>query len=127
LRRNGREECEIKDLFEETKIGNLTLQNRFVRSATWDGMAQDDATVTERLIILYSQLAKGKLGLICSGYCYVNPHGKAIPRQIELYKDELISSLKKLTEETHKQQNGFPNAVRNDCIPILLFCSLLSF
>jgi 2,4-dienoyl-CoA reductase-like NADH-dependent reductase (Old Yellow Enzyme family) len=97
------EGCEVKDLFEETRIGSLSLQNRFVRSATWEGMAQDDGAVTEKLIAVYSRLAEGKVGLIDSSFAYVNPQGKAVARQMGLYKDELISGYKRLTNEVHKQ------------------------
>jgi len=33
-------------LFETTTINTMTLGNRFVRSATWEGMAGDDGSVT---------------------------------------------------------------------------------
>jgi 2,4-dienoyl-CoA reductase-like NADH-dependent reductase (Old Yellow Enzyme family) len=33
-------------LFDTTTINGMTLANRFVRSATWEGMANDDLTVT---------------------------------------------------------------------------------
>ena len=34
------------DLFSQFSIGKLKLKNRFVRSATWDGMADNDRRVT---------------------------------------------------------------------------------
>ncbi len=32
----------MPDLFEQTSIGGMNLANRFVRSATWEGMADKD-------------------------------------------------------------------------------------
>jgi len=44
-------------LFEKTEINGMTLSNRFVRSATWDGLAADDGACTDRMINLLSELA----------------------------------------------------------------------
>jgi len=39
----------LNKLFDETTINGMTLKNRFVRSATWEGMANPDGTVTPKL------------------------------------------------------------------------------
>jgi 2,4-dienoyl-CoA reductase-like NADH-dependent reductase (Old Yellow Enzyme family) len=36
----------VSILFEKNSIKNLNLSNRFVRSATWEGMAADDGALT---------------------------------------------------------------------------------
>ena len=54
-------------LFASTSIKKMVLSNRFVRSATWEGMAADDGGVTERLIDVQTDLARGGVGLIISG------------------------------------------------------------
>ncbi|MFO7988423.1 MAG: hypothetical protein R6U16_02945 [Desulfotignum sp.] len=54
----------MTDLFDTTQINGMTLANRFVRSATWEGMAADDGTVTSRLIDTVTHLAEGGIGLI---------------------------------------------------------------
>ena len=38
----------MRRVFEPVKIGNLELKNRLVRSATWEGIAQPDGSMTER-------------------------------------------------------------------------------
>ena len=48
-------------LFEKTEINGMVLANRFVRSATWAGMAADDGACTPRLIKLLSDLAAGQV------------------------------------------------------------------
>lgn len=45
-------------LFETTMIKEMKLPNRFVRSATWEGMAKDDGACTPRLIRLMVHLAE---------------------------------------------------------------------
>jgi len=89
--------------FLEGRIKKLILKNRFVRSATWEGCANEDGSVTDELISLYRMLSKYEIGLIITGHAYVSKEGKATPRQLGIYKDELISGLKRLTDEVHKE------------------------
>ncbi len=89
-------------LFEATEINGMKLANRFVRSATWEGMAADDGAVTPKLIQTMVNLAQGGVGLIISGHTYVRPEGQAGPWQLGIYKDELIDGLKKMTDAVHK-------------------------
>ena len=91
----------MKDLFESTEINGMKLANRFVRSATWEGMAADDGAVTPKLIRTMKDLAEGGVGLIISGHAYVSPEGQAGPWQLGIYKDELIDGLAQMTEAVH--------------------------
>ncbi|NOR10857.1 MAG: NADH:flavin oxidoreductase, partial [Desulfovibrionaceae bacterium] len=63
-------------LFEEAAINGMTLQNRLVRSATWEGMCEQDGKPTEKVVNWYRELAKGGIGLIITGYAFVRPEGK---------------------------------------------------
>jgi len=66
-------------LFEPTRIKSLALKNRFIRSATWEGLATDDGDVTDELIAMMVDLAKGGVGLIISSHAYVDQQGQATP------------------------------------------------
>jgi 2,4-dienoyl-CoA reductase-like NADH-dependent reductase (Old Yellow Enzyme family) len=92
----------MSTLFETTTINNLTLENRFVRSATWEGMANRDGSCTPELISLMVQLARGGVGLIITGHSYIRKEGQAGPWQLGVYRDELIQGLTKMTEAVHK-------------------------
>jgi len=52
----------MPSLFEKTNINHLTLINRFVRSATWEGLATDPGEVTDALIEKMAVLAEGGVG-----------------------------------------------------------------
>jgi len=91
-------------MFEPCKINGLQLSNRFVRSATWEGLATDDGACTPELTDLMSGLAGGGVGLIISGHSYVSPEGKAGVRQLGVYKDKLIPGLQAMTTAVH--ENG---------------------
>ena len=38
----------MKKLFDEVKLNNLTIKNRLVRSATWEGIAALDGSIDEQ-------------------------------------------------------------------------------
>jgi 2,4-dienoyl-CoA reductase-like NADH-dependent reductase (Old Yellow Enzyme family) len=88
-------------LFEPTVINTLPLPNRFVRSATWEGMATADGQVTPKLTDTMVALAQGGVGLIISGHAYVQQVGQASPFQMGFYDDSLIAGLQSMTAAVH--------------------------
>jgi len=89
-------------LFTPSEINGMTISNRFVRSATWSGMAADDGACTPQLVDLMVNLAKGGVGLIITGHAYVRQDGQAGPWQLGIYKDELIPGLKTIAQAVHE-------------------------
>ena len=90
-------------LFTSMKLGNLQVKNRFVRSATYEAMATETGEVTEKLIKLYTKLAKGGAGLIISGHQYVDPMGRAAKYQVGIHGDDLVQGLKEVVEAVHRE------------------------
>jgi 2,4-dienoyl-CoA reductase-like NADH-dependent reductase (Old Yellow Enzyme family) len=64
-------------------------------------MATAEGEVTDALIGLYTNLAKGGAGLLITGHMYVEERGQCSPRQIGNYSDHLIPGLKRLTHAVH--------------------------
>jgi 2,4-dienoyl-CoA reductase-like NADH-dependent reductase (Old Yellow Enzyme family) len=91
----------MKQLFEISSINNLTLQNRFVRSATWEGMAFKDGAVSPKLIETMVALANGGVGLIISSHAYISREGQAGPWQLGIYKDTQMEGLEEMTAAVH--------------------------
>ena len=91
----------MNKLFESTSIRNMILANRFVRSATWEGMAADDGAVTPRLIDIQAQLAAGGVGLIISGHAYVSREGQAGGWQMGAHSDAMIPGLTAMADAVH--------------------------
>lgn len=89
-------------LFTPTQLGSLTVKNRLVRSATGEGMAELDGSITDDMVAFYRRLAEGGAGLIISGHTYVHPLGKASPGMAGLYRDEQIPMHRKLTDAVHQ-------------------------
>lgn len=90
-------------LFEETSLRGMKLSNRFVRSATWEGMATPDGAPTEQLVELMAELASGGVGLIVTGHAYVRKEGQAGPRQLGIHRDDLVPGLRHMVEEVHRR------------------------
>ena len=93
-------------LFEATDIKGLALSTRFVRSATWEGMATEDGASTVRLVNLLEKLAAGGVGLIIASVACVRRDGHWVPGQLGIDKDELIDGLRVMTKAVH--QHGAP-------------------
>jgi 2,4-dienoyl-CoA reductase-like NADH-dependent reductase (Old Yellow Enzyme family) len=98
------EEVKLSTLFESSKIGSMHLANKFIRSATWEGMAEDDGKCSPQLIELMSELARGGVGLIITGHTYVHQNGRHSPWQLGIDRDEHIPDLKKMTLAVHEQE-----------------------
>jgi len=86
------------------KIGSMEIKNRFVRSATFEGMATEDGYVTDKHIDLYKKLAEGGTGLIITGYSYVKENGKSMQKQTGVSKDDFIPGIRRIAKTVH--ENG---------------------
>lgn len=90
-------------LFESTEINGMKLENRFVRSATWEGMAAANGACTQKLTKLFVNLAEGGVGLIITGHAYIRSDGQAGQWQLGIHKDELVENLRKMTHSVHQR------------------------
>ncbi|MFT5700991.1 MAG: 2,4-dienoyl-CoA reductase-like NADH-dependent reductase (Old Yellow Enzyme family) [Desulforhopalus sp.] len=97
-------------LFETTELNGMTLQNHFVRSATYEAMAGLDGTVKDQLCDYMDQLSRGNVGLIITGHAHVTMEAQAGPRQMGIYSDEMIDGLQRITSVVHN--NGGVIAVQ---------------
>ncbi|MHA1729846.1 MAG: oxidoreductase [Promethearchaeota archaeon] len=88
-------------MFSRGKIGNIKIKNRIVRSATAERMASKDGYVTDTLMKLYVDLAKGGTGLIITGGIAVEP-GSTLTRNAPcLFDDKFKTGQKKLIKAVH--------------------------
>ena len=89
-------------LFEQTSIGGMTVANRFVRSATFEGMANADGSCKDEVIALTEELAKGDLGLIISSHAYVDSSGRVRASQLGIHTDDLVPGLARMVDAAHR-------------------------
>lgn len=88
-------------------IGPLTLRNRFIKSATNEGMSPEGVP-SRQLVQLHAGLAAGGVGLTTVAYCAVSAEGCTLPDQIRLDRATL-PHLRALTDAVHAQ-NGAVSA-----------------
>jgi 2,4-dienoyl-CoA reductase-like NADH-dependent reductase (Old Yellow Enzyme family) len=93
----------MRILFEKTTIKGMTLNNRFVRSATWEGMCEGDGRPTAKLTACYRDLAAGDVGLIITGYTFVRPDGKQLPGKMGIHTDDFAADMRSLTRVVHDE------------------------
>lgn len=93
----------MSEIFEPTTINGMTLANRLARSATWEGLCEDDGRPTEEVIELYRALARGGVGLIISGFAFVRPDGKQLAGKMGIHTDNFAPDMKALTAAVHEE------------------------
>ena len=91
-------------LFTPFRIGTLEVANRFVRSATGEGMCEPDGTVPPLLVDFYRTLAQGGTGLIITGHSFVRADGKASPGMMGVHGDEMLPGLRRLVAAVHETE-----------------------
>jgi len=92
-------------IFDPITLCNMDLQNRFVRAATHESMAEKDGKPTSKLGNLYEELAKNDVGLIITGFSYVLPSGQSVIYQQGIYDDRFIEPYLKITEMVHRYRS----------------------
>lgn len=91
------------DIFEPVEIGGIQMNNRIIRAATDESMADEYGRPTDKLIKLYTNLAKGEIGGIITGFIAVSEDGKTtMPGMCSLHTDENIDSFRDMVDEIHK-------------------------
>lgn len=92
----------MKSLFETVSIGNLTLKNRLIRSATLLIGDADNGIISSRLHNTHQSLAEGGVGLIITGMISVMEQGSANFSMIRADLPEFVSDLSKTVEIIHR-------------------------
>lgn len=95
-------------VFQPTSIKDIQIKNRFVRSATMEGMAKFDGRPTRRLKELYLKLAEGEIGLIVTSAAIVEayknlPDIEGLPFPLAIDDDRFIEDWRKMIDCVHER------------------------
>jgi 2,4-dienoyl-CoA reductase-like NADH-dependent reductase (Old Yellow Enzyme family) len=89
------------DPFAPAALGPVSLPNRFIKAATFEGMARK-GLVTDRLIDFHRAMARGGVGMSTVAYLAVSPEGRGAPAEI-VVRDEAVPGLARLAEAVHAE------------------------
>jgi 2,4-dienoyl-CoA reductase-like NADH-dependent reductase (Old Yellow Enzyme family) len=88
-------------VFEPARLGPITLRNRTIKAATFEGMTPH-GLVTDDLIAFHRRVAAGGVGMTTVAYCAVAPEGRTDRRQMH-WRDEAMPGLRRLTDAVHAE------------------------
>ena len=91
----------VSKLFTPVRIGPLTLRNRTIRSAAFEGMCPGNAP-SQMLLDYHRSVAAGGIGMTTVAYASVAKSGLSFPRQLWL-RPEIIPGLREVTNAVHRE------------------------
>jgi 2,4-dienoyl-CoA reductase-like NADH-dependent reductase (Old Yellow Enzyme family) len=89
------------DPFSPAALGPLTLRNRIIKSATFEGRSPD-RVVTAELVEFHRRVAAGGVGLSTVAYCAVSLDGGTDGHQIVM-AEPALAGLRDLTDAIHAE------------------------
>jgi 2,4-dienoyl-CoA reductase-like NADH-dependent reductase (Old Yellow Enzyme family) len=89
------------DPFTPAELGPLTLRNRVIKAATFEGVTRDHV-VSPKLIEFHREVAAGGVGMTTLAYWAVSPEGCGTPNEVIL-SDEAVPGLVDLVEVVHAE------------------------
>ncbi|KIX13763.1 NADH:flavin oxidoreductase [Dethiosulfatarculus sandiegensis] len=92
----------MTDIFTPWRINRLELKNRLVRSATWEGNALPDGSASHDTALFNAAPAEGGVGLIITGFAFVEEPGRCLKRQLGAHIDAMIGPLARIADAVHK-------------------------
>lgn len=91
----------MSKVFKEDRLAGIVLKNHIIRSATYEGLSDENGNPTEKLIKKYELLAKGEVGAIITGYIGVSQQAKSADNMSMLNTDENEANYRLVTERVH--------------------------
>src|SRR2546427_5133366 len=89
-------------LFQPGRIGPVEIANRVVRAGTSETSAGEAGEITDKLVEIYEDLARNRVGLILSGHMYCHTRGQYARRQVGIHEDGMVPGLTRLAEAVHR-------------------------
>jgi 2,4-dienoyl-CoA reductase-like NADH-dependent reductase (Old Yellow Enzyme family) len=88
-------------IFEPARLGPITLRNRTIKAATFEGMTRR-GLVSDELIEFHRRVAAGGVGMTTVAYCAVSPEGRTDRHQFH-WQPDALAGMRALTEAVHAE------------------------
>jgi len=88
-------------VFEPLSLGDLSLRNRIIKTATYEGMVVDGMP-SKVLARHHVELARGGVGMTTVAYCAVSPEGRTFANQMVM-REETVKPLRAITDAVHRE------------------------
>ena len=88
-------------LFTPAQLGPITLRNRTIRSAAFEGMCENNSP-TQQLKDYHTSVARGGIGMTTIAYAAVTRSGLSFPRQLWM-RQEIVPQLRDITDAIHAE------------------------
>ena len=89
----------MRDPFAPARLGPVTLRNRIIKAATFEGMSPK-GQVTDKLIDYHRAVAAGGVGMTTLAYCAVSKQGMGAPGEI-VPSAKSSAGLQRFTDAMH--------------------------
>ncbi len=89
------------DPFAPARLGPVTLRNRIVKAATFEGLTREHV-VSDALVEFHRRVAAGGVGLSTVAYCAVSPDGCGTPNEL-IVTPEAAPGLARLADVVHAE------------------------
>ncbi|MCB1285501.1 MAG: NADH:flavin oxidoreductase [Microthrixaceae bacterium] len=89
------------DPFAPATLGNLTLRNRIIKAATFEGV-MPRGKVSEELIEFHRNVAAGGVAMTTVAYCATSMSGR-VHRDTMVMSDAIVPDLTRLTDAVHAE------------------------
>jgi len=92
----------MASLFSPGKIGSLEINNRMIRTASHEGLADERGAPTEAQFQFYRGFVEGGIGLVITGYAGIQTNGKsALYHMTMIDSDALIPFHRVMVDRIH--------------------------
>ena len=89
------------EVFDQARLGPLTLRNRIIKAATFEGV-MPRGVISDELIGFHTEVARGGAAMTTVAYCAVSMGGR-VHRDTMVMSESILPDLRRLTDSVHAE------------------------